>query len=72
VLAECWNPDGTPNKYNFRHECAKVMEAHAEHEPWFGLEQEYTFLDSDDRPYGWPVGGFPAPYVTPFIRPLHP
>ncbi|EGR46983.1 uncharacterized protein TRIREDRAFT_122811 [Trichoderma reesei QM6a] len=61
VLAECWNPDGTPNKYNFRHECAKVMEAHAEHEPWFGLEQEYTFLDSDDRPYGWPVGGFPAP-----------
>lgn len=65
MLAECWNPDGTPNKYNFRHECAKVMEAHAEHEPWFGLEQEYTFLDSDDRPYGWPVGGFPAPYVTP-------
>ncbi|OAA77911.1 glutamine synthetase [Akanthomyces lecanii RCEF 1005] len=61
VLAECWNPDGTPNKFNYRHECAKVMEAYAEHEPWFGLEQEYTMLDLDDRPFGWPVGGFPAP-----------
>ncbi|KAF4995010.1 hypothetical protein FGRMN_5398 [Fusarium graminum] len=61
VLAECWNADGTPNKYNYRHECAKVMEQYAEDEPWFGLEQEYTMLGSDDRPYGWPSGGFPAP-----------
>ncbi|CEJ93056.1 Putative Glutamine synthetase [[Torrubiella] hemipterigena] len=61
VLAECWNADGTPNKYNYRHECEKVMEAYADHEPWFGLEQEYTFLDLDDRPFGWPAGGFPAP-----------
>ncbi|KAK0388255.1 hypothetical protein NLU13_4500 [Sarocladium strictum] len=61
VLAECWMSDGTPNKYNFRHECAKVMEAYAEHEPWFGLEQEYTFLNEDGRPYGWPANGFPAP-----------
>ena len=58
VLAECWNSDGAPNKYNYRHEAAKLMEAHAEQEPWFGLEQEYTLLDLNDRPYGW--------YVTPF------
>jgi len=37
------------------------MEAHAEHEPWFGLEQEYTMLDLNDRPYGWPPNGYPAP-----------
>lgn len=30
------------------------MQAHAETEPWFGLEQEYTLLDLNDRPYGWP------------------
>jgi glutamine synthetase len=54
VLTECWNHDGTPNKFNFRHECAKLMQAHGEHEPWFGLEQEYTLLDLNDRPYGWP------------------
>lgn len=61
VLCECWNADGTPNKYNYRHECAKLMEAHAEHIPWFGLEQEYTLFDMEDRPYGWPKNGFPAP-----------
>lgn len=61
VLTECWNPDGTPNKFNARHEAAKLMEAHAACEPWFGLEQEYTLLDLNDRPYGWPVNGFPAP-----------
>ena len=61
VLAECWMSDGTPNKYNYRHECAKLMEKHASHEPWFGLEQEYTLLDLNNRPYGWPNNGFPAP-----------
>lgn len=55
VLSECWDSDGTPNKYNHRHETAKLMEAHAVHVPWFGLEQEYTLLDFNDRPYGWYV-----------------
>ena len=61
VLAECWNADGTPNKFNYRHECAKLMEAHKDLKPWFGLEQEYTLLDMSDRPYGWPANGYPAP-----------
>lgn len=55
VLAECWDADGTPNKYNHRHETAKLMEAHAQHEPWFGLEQEYTLLDMNGWPFGWCV-----------------
>ncbi|KAI0134793.1 glutamine synthetase [Xylariales sp. AK1849] len=50
VLTETWMSDA-----------AKLMEANAHHEPWFGLEQEYTLLDLNDRPYGWPANGFPAP-----------
>ncbi|KAK2068319.1 hypothetical protein P8C59_002962 [Phyllachora maydis] len=61
VLAECYDSDGSPNQFNYRHEAVKLMEKHAEHKPWFGLEQEYTLLDMNDRPYGWPANGFPAP-----------
>jgi glutamine synthetase len=61
VLTECWNNDGTPNKFNHRHECAKLMKAHEDEEIWFGLEQEYTLFDQYDQPYAWPKGGFPAP-----------
>lgn len=62
VMCECWNADGTPNKFNHRHECNKLMKAHADQHLWFGLEQEYTLLDPDDDfPLCWPKGGFPAP-----------
>jgi len=61
VLTECWNSEGVPNKFNYRHECAKLMEAHKAHKPWFGLEQEYTLFDELGAPYGWPKGGFPGP-----------
>jgi len=61
VLAETYNNDGTPNRTNYRHHAKKVMDAVKEHEPWFGLEQEYTLFDADDKPLGWPKGGFPGP-----------
>ncbi|CAG8511603.1 22000_t:CDS:2 [Gigaspora margarita] len=61
VLAECYNNDGTPNKTNHRHSCAKLMETHAESHPWFGIEQEYTLFDLDSQVLGWPKGGFPGP-----------
>jgi glutamine synthetase len=38
VLTECWDSDGTPNKFNYRHECDKLMQTHKDQKPWFGLE----------------------------------
>ncbi|ODQ64556.1 hypothetical protein NADFUDRAFT_52193 [Nadsonia fulvescens var. elongata DSM 6958] len=61
VLAECYNSDGTPNAFNHRYECAKLMEAHKDEQIWFGIEQEYTLFDQYNNVYGWPKGGFPAP-----------
>jgi hypothetical protein len=42
--------------------CAAVAEKYASFEPWFGMEQEYTFF-KEGRPLGWPSEGYyyPAP-----------
>jgi len=61
VLAETYNNDGTPNKTNYRHHAKKIMDLAKESVPWFGIEQEYTFMAPDGRPFGWPAGGYPAP-----------
>jgi glutamine synthetase len=61
VMCETWGADGKPNAYNFRRDADVLMKAHAAHEFWFGLEQEYTLLDFNGWPYGWPKNGFPAP-----------
>jgi len=60
VLCEVLNTDLTPHSSNTRTALVEVADRYASHDPWFGIEQEYTFF-KDGRPLGWPQGGFPAP-----------
>ena len=61
VLCEVLLNDMTPHPTNTRAACAEVAKKYAKHDSWFGLEQEYTMLRTDGTPYGFPVGGYPAP-----------
>jgi glutamine synthetase len=60
VMSEVLLTDMTPHPTNTRSLLVPVAEKYAEHEPLFGIEQEYN-LFKDGRPYGFPLGGFPAP-----------
>ena len=66
VLCETVNYQLEASSSNTRRSCNTAMKAVADsHEPWFGIEQEYTLIDSNSRPnahpLGWPAGGFPGP-----------
>ena len=60
VMCEVLLTDMTPHPTNTRAACAAVAEKYKSFEPWFGIEQEYTFIQND-RPLGWPEHGYPAP-----------
>lgn len=62
VLCDTYIPDGTPTESNKRATMQSYIDKTIEkHQPWFGIEQEYTLLDNNGRPFGWPSNGFPAP-----------
>jgi glutamine synthetase len=61
VICEVFEPDGKPHRTNTRAELRAIVDRFGkEHDPWFGIEQEYTMF-SKGRPLGWPEGGYPAP-----------
>jgi glutamine synthetase len=60
VMCEVLHTDMTPHPTNTRRACVEASEKYAAFEPWFGIEQEYTFFEGG-RPLGWPETGFPAP-----------
>lgn len=68
VLCECVLPKSDdsmvmkPHPTNTRAAAVELFDQVKEHEPWFGIEQEYTLFYEDGRtPFGWPEGGYPAP-----------
>ena len=60
VLCECLTTEMEPLATNTRAACAVVAEKYAHMDPWFGIEQEYNFME-DGHPYGFPRGGYPPP-----------
>jgi glutamine synthetase len=45
VMCDVWNAwDGQPTIGNTRANCAAIMSKYAAHDPWFGIEQEYTLM----------------------------
>mmetsp|Transcript_12307 Transcript_12307/g.37542 ORF Transcript_12307/g.37542 Transcript_12307/m.37542 type:complete len:359 (+) Transcript_12307:251-1327(+) len=62
VMCDTYNAQGLPLQTNMRHDCAVVMDAVKDLEPWFGCEQEYFIIDKDTgRPLGFPAKGYPGP-----------
>ena len=64
VMCDTYDSSGRPIPTNTRAAANAIFtlpEVSCE-EPWFGIEQEYTLLDSTTRwPLGWPKGGYPGP-----------
>ena len=63
VLCTTHRPDGTPLENNHRVWAKSVFDKALEHEPWYGLEQEYFLMDCETKkPLGFPKDGSePAP-----------
>ena len=61
VLCEVLNSDGSVHASNTRSRLRMMAERYSAHEPWFGIEEEYT-LFKGPKPLAWPEdGGTPGP-----------
>ena len=65
VMNEVCNPDGSPHKSNTRAPLVELAEKFKDHDPWFGIEQEYTLMDGK-QPLGWPDEGYPEKPQGPY------
>jgi len=67
VMCDTYTPAGEALPSNTRAIAAKEFDGNEDQEIWFGLEQEFTLFNLDQKtPLGWPVGGVPARAQGPY------
>jgi len=67
VMCDTFTPAGEPLTTNTRALAEAAFAGREDEEPWFGLEQEFTLFNLDERtPLGWPKGGMPSRPQGPY------
>jgi len=67
VMCDTYTPAGVPLDTNTRAYAEQFFEGKEDEETWFGLEQEFTLFNMDERtPLGWPEGGAPSRPQGPY------
>ena len=58
VWCSTYTPEGVPTKTNTRDDALEIFKQYAPVEPWFGIEQEYFFINREtDEPLGFTKHG---------------
>mmetsp|Transcript_38804 Transcript_38804/g.93802 ORF Transcript_38804/g.93802 Transcript_38804/m.93802 type:complete len:278 (-) Transcript_38804:82-915(-) len=66
-MCDAYAPAGEALESNHRAVAEKAFEGKDEEEIWFGMEQEFTLFNLDERtPLGWPEGGMPSREQGPY------
>jgi len=65
VLCETHSVKGIPTVTNFRHFAKDIFNQDGNHDPWFGIEQEYFIFQPIGTGLRWPLGWVPGSYPKP-------
>mmetsp|Transcript_9354 Transcript_9354/g.19885 ORF Transcript_9354/g.19885 Transcript_9354/m.19885 type:complete len:415 (-) Transcript_9354:151-1395(-) len=67
VMCDTYTPAGEALPTNTRAFAEEFFKGNEDEEVWFGLEQEFTLFNLDEKtPLGWPEGGMPSRAQGPY------